>query len=751
MYNKLSKTKSIALVILSFMFSILLFIQVVNAENNSGKQIFVYGVDQYGNKIEDTLAWAKAHGYVPKGTTIEDVLNSAVVEIPPIQYFNDGTYTILSGNGLQRIGEPNNSGSINSGTGSLEDNFNGSGLNCFDASESVGQCSNITDTNKGVQVGGNNNLPWTLSSYSGKDCKPNDNKCINNVYEKYGRGRPRQERDESNEPGGNWQQVGWCDVSGGSVVDSSLFSTTWRKNKTGEPRIDPRVNEILATGVYDVRLTFTPIQNAQSYNSITGSNRVNRAEKQEIVVTTELYDYLHRPEVAKYFNGRAVGTEAEWNAIKVQVKSIIQSMNAKYEKGYKSPLLDLNQAAIDSFTRGGAYTITESVRTVNMVGNMTLNDLIFSDCMMIVDYDYKYGDYQNNPRPDGTGTGILPYDPNKCDKSSSSSECLVQYGKRYYKNEYKEIVDRGVGKGDYVGITSNDWRVSTSYQILTVRCNNQAAVQLAQQTGSQILYNDGIVLTMKSPIARQQVASYYSGLPADFFNSNKCVVGGEVTCKVRPDSSRAPSEAQNNKLNTQIGEGDIAELLNEGVLSNTFTFFRDNVEKQVRTNVWYPDTQAQSILERPLSTGTLFLFDPNGTPTSQHMKLTTSNGQDVITDAQLMPSNGRVELEGIQNILNWSSNWAGETDRPHRLSTRFGYILGVRFDVPSRVGAEDILNSVTNDSSMVSYCDSSNSNTKLEPKFLNSEVNGTRIPFEGEFILDDENSYRVNFIRSNAE
>lgn len=746
MYSKLSKTKSIALVILSFILSLLLFTQIVSAADNSGKQIFVYGVDQYGNKIEDTLAWAKAHGYIPAGTTIESVLNSDVVEIPPVKYFNDGTHMVLSGDGLQRIGTPNSGGALNSGTGRLEDSFGGSGLACFEQDSGVGQCSNITDTNNGSQVGGNNNSPWALSSYSGKNCKPNDTKCMNDISEKYGRGRPYKEPDKSNIPGGNWTQVGWCNTSGGSVVDSSLFSTTWRKNKSGEPKVDPRINKILATGVYDVKLTFTPIQNAQSYNPITGSNRVNRAEKQEIVVTTELYDYLHRPEVAKYFNGGAVGTEAEWNAIKVRVKSIIQEMNAKYEKGYKSPLLDLNQSAIDSFTRGGAYTITESVRTVNMVGNMTLNDLVFSDCMMIQDYDYKYG-----PKSDGTGTGILQYDPSKCDKRSGANECLIHTGNRYYKNEYKERVDRGLGKGDYVGITSNDWRVSTSYQILTIRCNNQAAMQLAQQTGSQILYNDGIVLTMKSPIARQQVASYYSGLPSDFFNSDKCAVDGEVTCKVKPGSSRAPSEAQDNKLNTQTGEGDIAELLNEGVLSNAFTFFRDNVEKQVRTNVWYPDTQAQSILERPLSSGTLLLFDPNGTPTSQHMKLTTMSGQDIITDAQPMPSNGRVELEGIQNILNWSSNWAGETDKPHRVSTRFGYILGVRFSVPSKVGAEDILDSVTNDSSMVSYCDSSNSNTNLEPKFLNSEVNGTRVPFEGDFVMDDNNSYRVNFIRSNAE
>lgn len=330
-----------------------------------------------------------------------------------------------------------------------------------------------------------------------------------------------------------------------------------------------------------------------------------------------------------------------------------------------------------------------------------------------------------------------------------------------WKNTGSATIDGSTNKGTSQNITS-------FYQILSVHCNVNDFNNLVNASGATVI-NTG---DSTKSISAMAYSKNYTKKPArldfgDSLNTNPALKKSgtlafydkECPFECIADPSKPGASNDNDATNNIVSSGAIDKFVKSGaqindVASNEFTLYRDNVEKDLRFDVWYPASGVNGVSyngHKALTTtvnrwkeGTpgLEATDSNGgrftMKTNDDKELftgtTKAKTQKNWNKATFSNENSTI-LNGHYNKFKVAGSWSSEKDRPVKVSVKWEYAPDVTITgAPNKLG----FNGVNRASS-----GTTNLTTKIEGK-CNSEFGKSKTSSTVEDFYNNTGSGTTN-------
>lgn len=392
------------------------------------------------------------------------------------------------------------------------------------------------------------------------------------------------------------------------------------------------------------------------------------------------------------------------------------------------PTITLSERNLQGNSRGAVFTYVQQVKTVS-VSTIHKQDLY---------KEYKcVGEYYTKKTP------YIDKDGKKKIKEE-----------RAYRTRYKKVDSKAKKDGNYAGkevvaIEAGGYAPRTSHQTLTVRCNQGGFNSIVSSTGSTVIDSSTAAQAAKSPIVKNQVATFYNSLDKAFFYDGKSCTG-IYGCTATPDG--AANDRANNKKNT----GNLVRPNSFGAQSDNknaseFAIFRDNVAKEIRNDVWYPTKRSGTGMsyDGAPAVKTYLVMDKTGTPSTDFFEVQKQDGTPLIT-GKTFQNKWYVMLTGQENKFKWKSSWASDAGKPHKLNTLYGYKPVITGNVPNSYNSKGVTN--TSKTSIIDLLCVTKYNTTnvADPIIVNGPKELTNETFS-KFQNALDSYYKVNFVKSSAE
>lgn len=256
------------------------------------------------------------------------------------------------------------------------------------------------------------------------------------------------------------------------------------------------------------------------------------------------------------------------------------------------------------------------------------------------------------------------------------------------------------------------------WQILSVHCNRDQAIELQQATGATIksfgserttdvLYSKPISLTDgKLPTTldfgdstNPSEIKANSGLLE--FYTHEC--GLTFNC-ISETRNYAPTKAKDNILDSEYYKGENYKVQRYGARSgnvngSNFVFFRDNKNRKIVTDVWYPELKDAEIVaanshvtdaeadekysrwdkrNNSWDATTQISRWSEGTPDvvgDTKFVMTDEDGRPVFTEDNKVAK----KFPGVENTVDVKSSWASQTGKPQLINFKWTYRVRVPF------------------------------------------------------------------------
>lgn len=270
----------------------------------------------------------------------------------------------------------------------------------------------------------------------------------------------------------------------------------------------------------------------------------------------------------------------------------------------------------------------------------------------------------------------------------------------------------------------------SNYQILSVNCNIDGFTKIKDAVGGQVIQigsGDGSSV-LKTP-SKSGTTTGELGKTGETRNDKFYTEGTSCKqvfkCIVAPGAGLT-NDAKNNKGNTNLfGEVVQGEDLGNPNGNGELVFFRDNEERKVRSDLWYPKATGKTDLisysgAAPKETFVKLYgkgMSGQADPTPE-LELTTiapwdpasgrNNGMDKLDVVENFP--------GSVNTFNMKSQWASTEGAPYQLGVNWEYKATGKNKVPSKVDGSVIKESKETSHDFDVYCDFRNGNTEYNAK-----------------------------------
>lgn len=300
-----------------------------------------------------------------------------------------------------------------------------------------------------------------------------------------------------------------------------------------------------------------------------------------------------------------------------------------------------------------------------------------------------------------------------------------------------------------------------SYQILGVNCNIEGFKQVLNSGIVEVNYAlgegtaSGLLETKESPgISFPLGRSGITGDDKFYTDGPSCIDTFKEACVSDKLSSTAMNDADNNvQINPLYTEEDEGKYKNEDPVGHgkpnedkELVFFRDNVERQVRADVWYPNVthvvDFETFHNRPATKTTARLF--GGTP---DINITTIKGLG--TNGTLINQLNKdfVMNKSHENKFTMKSQWASDNGKPYELGIDWVYDVDVTQNTATVIDGYNILETGTKTYTFDAHCQFKDEKGKYQAQM-------SRDPFvypklkAADFKWFDDHAVRALFTRS---
>lgn len=217
-----------------------------------------------------------------------------------------------------------------------------------------------------------------------------------------------------------------------------------------------------------------------------------------------------------------------------------------------------------------------------------------------------------------------------------------------------------------------------------------------------------------------------------------------VSTKLESAKNDANNNLQENPLFTHEDEAEHGYPNSDDEL----VFFRDNEDRTVRADVWYPKKMSESGLitdpNAPAEKTIVKLY--GGTPEIDITTIETSTGSK--KETKIDELNEEFTINDHVNKFNMKSQWASDKNKPYELGIDWVYKAEAKNNIPSKLNGHKLLDTETyKANSFEVHCQFMNNKGEYDaqiPKnpFINSEIKIKEIDW------DKDNAIRVLFSRS---
>jgi len=344
------------------------------------------------------------------------------------------------------------------------------------------------------------------------------------------------------------------------------------------------------------------------------------------------------------------------------------------------------------------------------------------------------------------------------------------------------------------------------WQMLTVHCNAEGFSALTGSGNGIIKINQGSVVENIAAAANTKTYTQRPGI-VDFahnFNSK----GEKNSNAARAATSQlgfydkecpfncTPNSATSKGASTSNGATDNTTTTgkrgnekpgatSDGLNNNSFDFFRDNKQKNIKVDVWYPANGAGVHYDGHAPKTTTVTRWSEGTPGTTNANggkftMKTASGETLFNGKDKNPTNQRnwdtstfssqnsTSLPGLHNEFTVQSTWASEKDRPQQMNVKYEYAptvdtsfygRGVGFETKSgksvqRLGSVDTVATAIDGKCYVNY--SNGDSVDTTKAFHDNTGSGTSNNLDGKLLEGPGNSQQktnliVRFVRATAE
>lgn len=334
------------------------------------------------------------------------------------------------------------------------------------------------------------------------------------------------------------------------------------------------------------------------------------------------------------------------------------------------------------------------------------------------------------------------------------------------------------------------------WQMLTVKCNQEELDALLSSDDTLIAKVEQADGSQSATIATKKYDITPSQLDfGDPQNSNaaKAATAKEgffdKVCGLQcTPANSGPGASNDNGGKDNVGnegnENNLYGAVSSGTNSNYFEFFRDNEDKTIRPDVWYPESVGNITYDGSAPKGTLVLRDSDGTPTLDG----TEGGQFTMSYADDEPvfenKTGTVNVAtgekatltrtstasyrpGLYDEFKVRSTWASDPNKPQVFNFMWNYEAKISHTVPTgEIGFGPGGNAKTGDTESVvapieGFClgefgetenkDTSNYQNDLTDITGSGGTGFDEVLSDSDPAQEDSRNLVVNFVRSTGE
>ena len=498
-------------------------------------------------------------------------------------------------------------------------------------------------------------------------------------------------------------------------------------------------------GVYEVKTVITPItpKGFSDWDEETQKYWNSTHHKQERTELTPLGKYLKsQGDIVK----KLTSADNETTAYMDMWNKLVEGANKAIKEGVQKVNIELTSKNKEGFARGGIFTVTELRKDVNISTVHTQDREQYYKCVFKLEkktrkvWDEKKKKYVEEEYYEYVKTGY-----EKTGKIRSK------------KNPYTKAVTN----------TTNSWYIHSSWQYLSARCNKDGIEKArVASKGKDITFGSHYGSTaIESPLVYGTTAKFY-GNPfhknkdlaetgkAEFFTTNTSC---EEKTLCTPDKMYKSNDSINNVLDDSkynILNGKYGAQHDETTATSEFSFFRDNVFKEVRNDVWYPISPAVEIDDQKGKPAhvTFFAFDKKGTPQDELFSFGKTDKEDYIDGkVKKLPTDNIVEATGQVNRFGFRGAFASEKENPHRMNIKYGWKTKILNHVPTIVNGRQHEKLVPLPSDINMYCDVLfNTKEKGHAIFENTPM-WRKFQAPKEFNDKENNSMKIRFVKTSVE
>lgn len=445
-----------------------------------------------------------------------------------------------------------------------------------------------------------------------------------------------------------------------------------------------------------------------------------------------------------------------------QIKQLVDKAEAADKKANHS-VLNLDQGNKDGLAEGGVLNVSQLTKNATIKASQSITDNQKRTCTTISDWVYNSATSKWVPAPDKTTcTGW---------QNTSSSSSLA--------------TDTSI---------ESTLRQTAFWQILAVHCNKEQFEALAKNAaGSRIVKTGDASNAISAVIYSKKYVTQPGALDfGDANNGNKALAESaklgfyDKECPFECTASpSAPGASSQNGAASNIGSnkpnGSGSTVGRYGAVSGNnnesdFTFFRDNVQHLITTDVWYPVSNGivKYNGQEPLST-TINRW-AEGTPSLDgtdggKFTMSTKDGKELFTgdssaatqknfSVDNFSNSTSTQLSGLVRAFNVQATWASEKNKPQTLNFKWEYaptvnttamVNGVGFNANDDViGTESTLSAPIQGKCYAVFGGGKTVDTMN--LFAKNTGSGTKNNLDGSLIGEnkDPNLY-INFVRSTTE
>ena len=475
-------------------------------------------------------------------------------------------------------------------------------------------------------------------------------------------------------------------------------------------------DKVTVTGDYSYQITITPVKPV-GFENLTkeeqaewlATHKTQRVEPQLTEFGKFIRDYNYNN-----FSGQA-DSQNLWNEFKKQA-------DQKSKESIKAENINLSEDNLKGFQRGGAFTITTNVKKVTISGSVTTDYREVYNCIKGNDGKYHY------QKTDKEAVRTLVSEPN------ASTEGLTESVK----------AGRGINFDAIGGYTPK-----YSYQILNVRCNRTEFNTLVKNTNSKITSGaKTLSSSAQSPVVNNQVATFYNKLDTIFFYERKDC---GFKCSANPTKgTNGANDAINNVQNRGDNQVKYGAQTGEGASNDSFSFFRDNIFKLVRFDVWHPivDNNEMSYNEDTTAYKTRLILDKSGTPKAELFSITDENGNVILKD---FPTNSTLNLNGQINKFGYQGGYASENGKEHRTNIHYTYSVNTKISVPI-LNVNGVVSSTDYATESLDVtCDTTFNTTVPQEASVSQGPKANNYKDNSSFNSGKDKSLKTGFVKASAE